>query len=95
MLAKGTFDLIPKETLDYKVSEAIGLPKLSMDMKPEDAIGLAMKKEEVAMKHYTHLADVSADESLKELFTNLASMEREHKFKLEKVFVEREYPEIW
>ena len=95
VLETGSFNLIPKETRDYKVSEAIDLPKLSMDMKPEDAIGLAMKKEEVAMKHYTNLAEISADEDIKKLFTNLASMEREHKFKLEKIFVERGYPEVW
>lgn len=95
VLARGTFGLVPKENRDYKVAEAIDLPRLSMDMKPEEAIGLAMKKEEVAMKHYTSLADASADQELKDLFTNLASMEREHKFKLEKVFVERGYPEKW
>jgi len=48
----------------------------------------AMKKEEVAMKHYTHLADVSASKDLKKLFTDLAGMEREHKFKMEKIFIE-------
>jgi rubrerythrin len=95
VLIKGSFDLIPKETRDYKVSEAIDLPKLSTDMKPEDAIVLAMKKEEVAMKHYSDLAEVSADKDLKKLFEDLAGMEREHKFKLENVFVERGYPEVW
>lgn len=94
-LANGTFDRLPKENRDYKVAEAIDLPKLSIDMKPKDAIALAMKKEEAAMKHYTQLADLSIDEDLKNLFTNLASMEREHKFNLEKVFVERGYPEKW
>jgi len=95
VIVKGTFDLIPKETRDYRVSEAVDLPKLSINMKPEDAIALAMKKEEVAMKHYSALADVTADEDLKKLFTDLASMEREHKFKMEKIFVERGYPEVW
>ena len=95
VLAKGTFDLVPKETRDYKVAESIDTLKLSMDMKPEDAIALAMKKEENAMKHYSGLADVAVDGDIKKLFTDLASMEREHKFKLEKIFVERGYPEVW
>ncbi|MCJ7773395.1 MAG: ferritin family protein, partial [Desulfobacterales bacterium] len=60
VLAKGSFESVPKETRDYKVAESIDTLKLSMDMKPEDAIALAMKKEENAMKHYSGLADVSA-----------------------------------
>lgn len=95
VLVKGSFALVPKETRDYKVAESVELPKLTMDMKPEDAITLAMKKEEAAMKHYSDLAGVTADEGLKRLFTDLAGMEREHKFKLEKIFVERKYPESW
>ena len=95
VLAKGSFELVPKEIRDYKVAESVGLPKLTMDMKPEDAIALAMKKEEAAMNHYSGLADVSADKGLKRLFTDLAAMERGHKFRLEKIFVERGYPEIW
>jgi len=95
VLTKGSFELVPQETRDYKVSEMLDQPRLSDDMKPEDAIALAMKKEEAAMKHYSVLADVSADKDLKRLFADLASMERQHKFKLEKIFVEREYPEVW
>jgi len=95
VLESGTFNLVPQETRDYKVSKVIDLPKLSVDMKPQDAIGLAMKKEEAAMEHYAGLAEVSGDRDLKELFEKLAGMERQHKFKLEKVFVDRGYPERW
>lgn len=95
VLAEGTFELVPMETRDYKVAETVDLPELSTDMKPADAIALAMKKEELAMKRYAELADELMDQGLKDLFLELAAMEREHKFKMEKMFVETGYPEVW
>ena len=83
------------EDRDYKVAETIGKPKLSTDMKPADAIALAMKNEEEAMKQYNVLADTCSDPDLKNVFLDLAAMEREHKFKMEKAFVDIGYPEVW
>ena len=80
---------------DFHVSETVEEPSLSMDMKPADAIVLAMKKEEAAMQHYTQLAAVCSDAEQKNLFQELAAMEREHKAKMEKAFVDIGYPEIW
>jgi rubrerythrin len=84
-----------KESRDYKVAETIGKPKLSTDMKPVDAIALAMKNEEEAMKQYSVLADACSDPDLKNVFLDLSAMEREHKFKMEKAFVDIGYPEVW
>jgi rubrerythrin len=64
-----------------------------MDLK--SAIGLAMKNEEIAMKKYQGLADDCQDPDLKSVFTSLASMEKDHKFKMENAFVDVAYPEVW
>lgn len=80
---------------DFHVAETVSEPDLSIDMKPKDAIALAMKKEEAAMKHYTQLAEACGDGEQKNLFLELASMEREHKAKMERAFVDIGYPEIW
>lgn len=80
---------------DFHVSETVNEPVLSIDMKPRDAIALAMKKEETAMNHYNQLAAVCDDHEQKNLFLELASMEREHKARMEKAFVDIGYPEIW
>jgi rubrerythrin len=80
---------------DYHVAETVDEPPLTMDMKPADAIALAMKKEEAAMKHYTQLAQACEDDGQKKLFLELASMEREHKAKMEQAFVDIGYPEVW
>jgi rubrerythrin len=83
------------EAKDYKISETVGKPKLSMSMKPADAIALAMKNEEEAMNMYGELAKCSADKEQKELFESLARMEKGHKVKLEGMYTNMAFPEVW
>ena len=80
---------------DFKVAESIEMPEVNKDMNLKDAIGIAMKNEELAMKKYTALADNCDDEKLKTVSLDLAAMERDHKFKMEKNFVDVAYPEVW
>jgi rubrerythrin len=80
---------------DYKVSETVEKPKLSVGMKPADAIALAMKEEEEAMRMYQGLADSSTNAEQKQLFLNLAGMERSHKVKLEELYTTMAFPEVW
>ncbi len=88
-------DLPFDEKRDYRVSEITEAPKVSPDMKPADAFALAMKKEEEAMNFYTKLAEGCTDPQQKNIFLELASMERQHKFQMEKAFVEAGFPEAW
>lgn len=83
------------EGQDYKISESVAKPKLSISMSPADAIGLAMKNEEEAMQMYAELAKASADKEQKELFESLSRMEQGHKIKLEGMFTDMAYPEVW
>lgn len=80
---------------DFKVAETIDMPEVTPQMDLKDAIGIAMKNEEAAMKKYMALADNCKDAQLKTLFQELASMERDHKFKMEQSFVDVAYPEVW
>ncbi len=80
---------------DYKISTTVDMPKLSMDMKPADAIALAMKKEEEAMKMYTGLANAATDTEKKALFMSLANMESGHKAKMEDLYTQTAFPEVW
>lgn len=87
--------LIFKEEIDYKVSESVARPQLSMDMTPADAIALAMKKEEETMKVYYVLARVSSDPDQAYEFSELAIMEEGHKIKLEELYNNMAFPEVW
>lgn len=80
---------------DFHVSETVEVPPLSIDMKPVEAVALAMKKEEAAMRQYNALAEACSDPEQKNLFLELAAMERGHKAKLETAFVDIGFPEVW
>ena len=99
-ILKGFLNAVPEnlpfdETRDYKVSQTVESPRVSSDMKPADAFALAMKKEEEAMNQYNVLAEGCTDPEQAKTFRNLAAMEREHKFQMEKAFVESAFPEAW
>ena len=81
--------------VDYKVSETIDKPVLSVEMDFSDAIALAIKNEEEAMHMYSSLAEACVDDEEKDLFLGLEEMERMHKTRLEKLFLETGYAEVW
>ena len=80
---------------DYKVADALPSPPLTADLKPLDGLVIAIKKELEAMQMYTQLAKTSAEEGQKALFTELASMERGHKSRLEDIYTNMAFPEAW
>ena len=82
-------------TKDYKVGDSIPTPPLTPDMKPVDGLVVAIKKELAAMQMYTQLANASDDAEVKKLFTELATMERGHKTRLEDIYVNTAFAEAW
>jgi len=95
ILSSGAMGFTVDGTKDYHVSSTVDKPMLSTVMKPADAIALAMKNEEEAMNLYLDLSDDSTDLTQKKVFKDLATMERDHKFKMEKAFVDIGFPEVW
>jgi rubrerythrin len=80
---------------DYKVVNAMPTPPLSADMKPLDGLVVAIKKELEAMQMYTQLAGLSTQTEQKFLFTQLANMESGHKSRLEDLYTNMAFPEVW
>jgi rubrerythrin len=80
---------------DFKVGDSLKTPALTADMKPLDGLVVAIKKELEAMSMYTQLANASTDAAQKKLFTDLASMERGHKARLEDIYTNMAFPEVW
>jgi len=83
------------DVADYHVSEAAEKPKLSTEMKFADAVALAMKNEEEAMNMYAGLASASTNDQQKGLFAELSKMEEMHKVRLEEIYVNASYGEVW
>ena len=94
-LAKDPEKMHFSESKDYKIVDALPTPPLTADLKPVEGIEIAIKKELEAMQMYTQLANASADEAQKNIFLELASMERGHKSKLEDIYTNMAFPEIW
>ena len=84
-----------KEFSDYKISETIDKPELSVAMKFSDAIALAIKNEEEAMFMYQSLAEACVEEEHEKLFTGLMDMQQMHKAKLEEIYLNVAYGEVW
>lgn len=80
---------------DYKVGDALPSPKLTADLKPLDGLVIAIRKELEAMQMYTQFANAAADMETQLLFSQLANMERSHKARLEDIYTNMAFPEVW
>jgi rubrerythrin len=80
---------------DYRIADTLKTPDLSPDLKPIDGIVIAIRKELDAMQMYTQLAGASTDPGQKNMFMELASMERGHKARLEDMYTSMAFPEVW
>lgn len=90
------FEKIPTSKLpDFGISEQIDKPVLSIEMTFVDAISLAIKNEEEAMLLYAGLAAASDNAEQQKLFTSLSEMEKGHKARLEEVYNNAAYAEMW
>jgi rubrerythrin len=94
-LTKDPADFRWKASRDYKIADTLETPKLTENLKPKDGIALAIKKEQLAMDMYNELADLSPEAEQERLFTQLANMEESHKARLEDLYSEIAYAEVW
>ena len=94
-LISKTDEINIKAEADYKVAETVEKPPLEADMSFADAIALAMKNEEEAMDMYQQLADACIDQKEKDIFLGLRDMEKMHKTRLEDIYVNAAFVEIW
>ncbi|WOX57049.1 ferritin-like domain-containing protein [Methanoculleus receptaculi] len=95
VLTRGLKEMHFIDAPDYKVTDAFDEPELSVDMKPLDGLLLAIKKELQAAQMYSRLARASADAEQKMVFEQLANMEKGHKARLEDIYTNMAYPEVW
>src|SRR5665647_3368674 len=95
MLSKDVSKMHFDAKKDYKVVNELPSPPLSAYMKPLDGIVVSIKKELEAMLMSTQLANLSADTEQKLLFSQLANMESGHKARLEDLYTNMAFPEVW
>jgi rubrerythrin len=95
IVVKGADALHVDEAHDYKIADTLASPPLSINLKPIDGITIAIRKELDAMQMYTQLAQVAGDSEEKKTFLQLAKMEKGHKARLEDIYTNMAFPEVW
>lgn len=95
MLTKDIATMHFDKSHDYKVADALPAPALTVGMKPLDGIIISIQRELEAMQMYTQLANLSKDVETQLLFSQLANMERGHKARLEDIYTNIAFPEVW
>lgn len=95
LLMKPMKELHFDESRDYKISKTIERPTVTIDMNPVDGLKLAIKKEEDAMELYKGLSAASKDAEMKKTFDSLAKMETSHKARLEDIYTNTAFAEVW
>jgi len=95
VLTQGKGAMHFSESADYRVTDSTASPALSPTMKPLDGLVLAIKKELDAMQMYSQLANANTDPEQKMIFQQLAAMEKGHKTRLEEIYTNMAFPEVW
>jgi rubrerythrin len=95
VMLKGSRALQVEESHDYKSADTPELPPLSVDSKPVDGILLAIRKKLDAMQLYTQLSQIARDPEEKVAFLKLANMEKNQKSRLEEIYANMAFPEVW
>ncbi len=75
--------------------EILGTPDFTADMSPSAAFLLAAKKEKSAVEFYENWAGLYPVGPERKLLLSLADVERRHKLKVEELYANAAFPEVW
>jgi len=80
---------------DTHVSEFLKCPPITRKMSPQEALVLAIKREETLHKFYKYLENIQPPGEIRNLLKEMALIKLEHKEKLEYIYDEVAFPEVW
>ena len=95
IMMRGSRALQVEDSREFRFSNALELAPLSMNHNPVDGIALAIRKELDTMQRYTQLSQVAWDPQEKKAFLELAKMEKGHKARLEEIYTNMAFPDVW
>ena len=72
------FKFVPQEARLLKLDDM----KLTPDMSVDDIVDVALRMDNCVVELYRELADISVSQQVKDVFTNLLTMEEEQKHKM-------------
>lgn len=80
---------------DTRLAEIMQAPPISEDLSPRDALVVAMKREEGSYRFYKHLASLQPPGDAKDFLEKMAEVELGHKEKVEYLYDNAAFPEVW
>jgi rubrerythrin len=80
---------------DTHLAEVMKAPAINPDMTPKEALMVAMKREEGSYHFYQRLASLQPPGDAKAFLERMAKMELGHKEKVEYLYTNVAFPEVW
>lgn len=83
------------QATDTRLAEIMQTPALTEDLSPKEALVVAMKREEASYRFYRHLASLQPPGEIKDFLEKMAAVELSHKEKVEYLYDNAAFPEVW
>ncbi|MDI6852102.1 MAG: hypothetical protein QME75_00660 [Deltaproteobacteria bacterium] len=80
---------------DVHLAEHLKTPAITPDLSPKDALALAIKRSQALVRFYQALAELQAPGEIRSRLEYLAQAELNHKDKLEYLYDNVAFPEVW
>lgn len=80
---------------DTHLAEIMKTPAITPDLTPKEALMVAMKREEGSYHFYQRLASLQPPGEAKAFLEKMAKMELGHKEKVEYLYANVAFPEVW
>jgi rubrerythrin len=80
---------------DAHLAEHLQVPKITEDLSPKDALALAIKRSEGLVRFYQSLLELQPEGEIRRRLEYLARAELNHKDKLEYLYDNVAFPEVW
>jgi len=83
------------EAQNVHLAEMLEAPAISDDLSPKEALVIAAKREEGAYHFYQALAALQPPGEIQAFLTKMAKVELQHKEKVEYLYDNAAFPEVW
>jgi rubrerythrin len=77
------------------LAEMLEAPAISEDLSPKEALVIAAKREEGAYRFYEALANLQPPGDIRDFLEKMAKVELTHKEKVEYLYDNAAFPEVW
>ncbi len=83
------------EAQNVHLAEMLVAPDMSPDLSPKEALIIAAKREEGAYRFYQALASLQPPGEVQDFLNRMAKVELQHKEKVEYLYDNAAFPEVW